>query len=495
MRSFLALGVLGLLLATLLATGTRGAAVAQADTLQEQIDRAAPGDTLIIEGGIYNESVLIDKPLTLEGRDWPVIDGGGTGDVVTITADDVTLSRFVIRNSAHAVSQEPAAIKVKGAHSPIIRSNRIENAHFGIHVTDTHHAEISYNEIDIGEDVSIERRGHGIYLWETHETAIHANTVTRAGDGIHLEFSDDNGIGQNIVTNSRYALHFMSSENNRILENKLSDNLSGALLMFSSDLLVKGNEFNNNRKGASGAGMLLKDVDNIFVDGNQFIRNKYGLTAEGTPQTVGATATFMNNLFALNDTAVGLMTNAPITFVNNAVIENMVSVEALSGSLNTAHGGAPTPGQATTPGSTDRRAEWAIAGRGNYWSDYRGYDRDGDGVGDVPYRPEPPFLGAMKESPDLKAFRFTLAQQALDTAARMFPVYRYDPVIEDAGPLMSPPGPALPAENGVNVTLLATSALLLLLAGAVLVAVLDFDPMRLLGRRTRLGWSSGGGTR
>ena len=501
MRALLTSGVFGLM-AVLLATGGQGVATAAPNTLQEQIDRAQPGDTLVIAGGVYRENIVIDKPLTLEGRDWPVIDGGGNGDVVTITGDDVTFSRFIVRNSGRAVSQEPAAVKVEGAHATTIDHLRIENAHFGIHVTGAHHTVVDGNEIDLG-DTPIERRGHAIYFWEVSGSAIHANNISNAADGIHLEFSDDNGMALNTVTGSRYALHFMNSNNNRILNNTFDDNLSGVVLMFSRDLLLKDNEISNNRHGATGAGILAKDVDNLFVEGNRIVRNKYGLQADGTPQTIGASATFMNNLFALNDTGVGVSTNAPITFVENAMIENTVQVESLGGNLLAAvHGGtAQTPGAAgasahqahaatETAGSgqlsaATGRAVWSIGGRGNYWSDYAGYDADGDGVGDQAYRPEPAFAGALADNPTLRLFQFTLAQEALDMAAEMFPVYQYDPVIEDSTPLMAAPGPALPDARGTNGGLLLVSLLLLALAAAILQFSLGFDPVEALFRRGR----------
>ncbi len=488
----------------LLATGGQGAATAASDSLQEQIDRAQPGDTLIIDGGMYHENITIDKPLTLDGEGWPVIDGGGEGDVVTITAADVSLSGFVVRNSGRAVSQEPAAIEIDNAYAPTIEHNRIESSHFGIHVTGSHHATISSNEIDLG-DIPIERRGHAIYLWEVAESAVHSNTITNAADGIHLEFSDDNGIALNSVTGSRYALHFMYSNNNRILNNTFTDNLSGAVLMFSHDLLLKDNELSGNRRGATGAGILAKDVDNLFVEGNRILRNKYGLAASGTPQTKDATATFMHNLFALNDTGVGLMTNAPITFVENAMIENTVQVESLGGdllrgALSEAGGSAVQPAggrsdtgheahattRATSTGQTTGAAGsavWSIGGRGNYWSDYASYDADGDGVGDQPYRPKPAFAGTLAANPTLRLFQFTLAQEALDAAADMFPVYQYDPVIEDSAPLMSAPGPALPDERGVNGGLLVVSILLIGLAVGVIQFMLDVDPFEALVRK------------
>jgi nitrous oxidase accessory protein len=283
--------------------------------------------------------------------------------------------------------------------------------------------------------------------------------------------------------------------------------------MFSHDLLLKDNEISNNRHGATGAGILAKDVDNLFVEGNRIVRNKYGLQADGTPQAIGASATFMNNLFALNDTGVGISTNAPITFVENAMIENMVQVESLGGNLmadvhggtaqtpvedtasgHQAHGDTGTSGSGQPIGAVTDGAVWTIGGRGNYWSDYTGYDADGDGVGDLAYRPEPAFAGALADSPTLRLFQFTLAQEALDMAAEMFPVYQYDPVFEDSAPLMSAPGPALPEARGTNGGLLLISILLLTLAAAVVQFTLDFDPLEALFRQGKraVGYLTGG---
>jgi nitrous oxidase accessory protein len=491
MRLLLAVGALGLL-ALMLSNGGNGVVAASSSSLQEQIDRAQPGDTLTISGGVYNERIVIDKSLELEGQGSPVIDGGGEGDVVTISADNVTLSGFTVRNSGQAVSQEPAAIKIGEVVAATIERNHIEDARFGIHATGTRDAVIANNQIDLDADTPIERRGHAIYLWQVTGAAIHENHISRAGDGIHLEFSDDNGIALNTVTGSRYALHFMYSNNNRIIQNEFRDNLSGAVIMLSHDILVKDNELSGNRDGATGAGMLLKDVDNIFADGNRVLRNKYGLMADGTPEAAGATATFMNNLFALNDTGLGLMTSAPISFVHNAMIENTVQVESLGGDLMgmtmgqpAAAAPAPSSSNMGTEGVSGRVATWSVGGRGNYWSDYTGYDADGDGVGDRAYLPEPAFAGAMEDSPTLRLFQFTIAQEAIDMASKMFPIYRYDPVIEDSSPLMSPPGPALPKESGLNGGLLAVSILLVALALAVLQVAFDIDPVRGLLRQGR----------
>jgi len=445
------------------AVDARPAAAQESYTLQERIDAARAQDIIVVDGGRYEERIVIDKPISLIGRNWPVIDGGGDGDIVTIAADDVILSGFELRNSGHAVSQEPAAIKVNGHDRASIKGNRIRDAYFGVHATDTEGLVIQNNELRTGDGVPQERRAHGIYLWETNAATVSGNDVRYAADGIHLEFADGNFIVDNRVTESRYALHFMYAHRNTIARNTFTDNLSGAVLMFSHELIVKDNEFSSNRKGATGAGMLLKDNDNLFAEGNRLLRNKHGMTVEGTPQSAGTTAIFRRNTFALNDVGVALTTNSPITFVENAVIDNVVQVKALSANAAatlSAHGAPPASGAATDdPPATMPAAVWSSNGRGNYWSDYEGYDADGDGVGDRGYLPRAPFAGRLDSDPDLHLFQHTLAQQAIDVAADLFPVYRYDAVIEDPHPLMAPPhGLSLDNDSGVNVRLLALSA-------------------------------------
>jgi nitrous oxidase accessory protein len=475
-----------------------------AGSLHQRIEEAAPGDTIFIDGGVFNERIVIDKAVSLIGRNWPVIDGGGQGDVVTIAADGATLSGFVVRGSGRSLSQEPAAIKVNEVDRVTLRGNRVEESHFGIYVLGSEGSTIAFNEVDPGGDTPIERRGHGIYMWEVSDTVVHENTIRNAADGIHLEFSERNGIGSNVVTKSRYGLHFMYANDNRMTGNTFRDNLAGAVLMFSHDLLLKDNEFSNNRRGATGAGILLKDVDNVFVEGNLLLRNKHGLTVEGTPQSIGATAVFLHNLLALNDTGLALMSNAPITFVENSMIDNTVQVKALGGELASrvmsTHSGGAAHEQATSTGSDQPAlptgAVWTSNGRGNYWSDYRGYDADGDGVGDRAYRPEPPFAGQLERDETLRLFQFTPAQQALDVAADMFPLYRYNPVMEDSGPLMEPPeGPALPRDGSFNRELLVASLLLVGAAYAGVAGVLGLDIGQAVRRGLSLAARTAGGSK
>jgi len=70
-------------------------------TIQEAINHANPGDTIFIRNGIYSENVVINKTLSLFGHavETTVVDGNGVGNIIEITADNVTIKGFSIRKS------------------------------------------------------------------------------------------------------------------------------------------------------------------------------------------------------------------------------------------------------------------------------------------------------------------------------------------------------------------------------------------------------------
>jgi hypothetical protein len=73
---------------------------AQYTTIQAAINAASPGATIMVASGTYSEHVVVNKSLTLvgENRSTTIIDGGGTGTVVTVHADNVNLTGFTIQN-------------------------------------------------------------------------------------------------------------------------------------------------------------------------------------------------------------------------------------------------------------------------------------------------------------------------------------------------------------------------------------------------------------
>jgi parallel beta-helix repeat protein len=71
-------------------------------TIQEAIDNATSGDTIMVSNGRYKENIVVDKSLTIQGahKSTALIDGMQNGDTVSIYADDVYFTGFTVYNSS-----------------------------------------------------------------------------------------------------------------------------------------------------------------------------------------------------------------------------------------------------------------------------------------------------------------------------------------------------------------------------------------------------------
>ncbi len=418
------LGALAVASAIILAAMLRGGDAARAastpppDSISVRIAHARPGDTIVVPAGTYLEQVTIDKPLTLVGEGWPVIDGGELGDVVVVTSPDVTLRGFVIQGSAQGVIDEPAAIRVRADRSTI-EKNRIHDCLYGIMLEDSNGHRVVGNEVASFQAFHPERRGHALYLWHTDGNLVADNTVVGSKDGVFVGFSTRNQVERNLISDARYGIHYMYADHNAFVDNVFRDSMAGAAIMFSRDVTFRGNQFLHSRSAASGYGLLFKDVDDIEMTDNVVAGNRLGITLEGAPHTPGSTVTLRHNLVGWNDVALELASTTQVTFAENTFLGNLEQV-TLSGS------------------DTLHKNVWGEGDRGNYWDDYRGYDANGDGVGDIAYSYEGTFDQLAQKSEWVRAYSFTPARTALEMAADWFPSFRPEPRVVDVHPLMRP---------------------------------------------------------
>jgi nitrous oxidase accessory protein NosD len=77
-------------------------------TIQEAIDEATPGDTIVVHDGTYYEHLVVNKPLTITSASSPIIDGGASGYCITVSANNVVISGFEIRNGYLGISIQNA---------------------------------------------------------------------------------------------------------------------------------------------------------------------------------------------------------------------------------------------------------------------------------------------------------------------------------------------------------------------------------------------------
>lgn len=200
--------------------------VAQAGSLQPIIDAASPGAVVKVSAGIYDGSVVINKPLTLIGEGLPTIQGAGKGKVVTISAENVTVRGFRIRGSGLALFDDDAAVYVT-ANKAAIEGNEIEDSLHGIYLKKANDCRLLSNRIrgkttiaqesgpiEKGMGVALEdcapgslvanRRGNGIHQWNCERTEIVGNEITEARDGIYFSFTNHAKVRNNSIHHVRY---------------------------------------------------------------------------------------------------------------------------------------------------------------------------------------------------------------------------------------------------------------------------------------------------
>lgn len=407
----------------------------------------APTNAVIdVPAGIYSGPLIIIKPVMLIAEAGAVIQGNGQGTVVRIEAPDVTLRGFIIRNSGQFLSSEDCGILVEAPRSTI-ESNRLDHVLFGIYLKQSPDSRIIGNQVR-GYDLALPVRGDGIRLWYSHHCAILDNDVQNSRDNI-IWFSKDNVIAQNHFTHDRYGLHLMYDDGLTITNNWLADNFVGAFLMYSWHIAFEGNVCVNNR-GVSGYGLGIKNVNAIKVADNRILNNAVGIWMNSSPSALTATNLFKLNILAYNDTGLVLdPSDQGNAFTENTFMNNSQQVDKDSdGALE--------------------RDDFSAHGRGNYWSDYKGYPGSNPAIGALPYRVQNLFDSLADQYPNLQLFRFSPAQEAIDLAAEAFPLIQPEVVLTDSHPLMEPPAihaPALPVQKTASLSAIS----LALLAGIGMV--------------------------
>jgi nitrous oxidase accessory protein len=447
-----------------------GVAHASADrqavaVISKLIEAASPGDELVLPAGVYEGNLVIRKPVVIDGSEGVIFDGLGEGTVIEVLSPGVTIRHCMIRGSGDSVVGEPSAIRVIAA-DVLIESNTIEDALFGIDLRESPDAIIRNNTITC-KDLEPGRRGDGIRLWWSHGGIVEGNIVRGSRDMVFW-YSEDLRITRNVVIDSRYGLHFMYSHGSVLEENDLRSNSVGVYLMYSNGITLRGNRMRNNR-GASGYGIGLKDCDDITIVGNALLANRVGVYIDNSPSSIDSTGLFESNMIAFNE--IGLLAT-PNThdnvFTGNAFIENEEP--------------AATHGRGRLTLNT-----FARDGRGNYWSDYAGFDLDSDGIGDVEYEPQSLFGAMLANEPNLRLFVHSPAQQAVEFTARALPQLRPESTLIDPAPLASPPRIDLAvAETGgsrLGMGLLAAVLLIVASVGAALLGRERALPVSLSGGR------------
>ena len=372
-------------------------------TIKEAIAKAQDYDTIFIKKGLYKEMdiIIIDKPLTVKGENYPVIDGEFKGEIFTVTSDNVTVDGLFIINVGTSYTEDYAAIRVVKSKNFLIQNLVLEKLFFGIYLEKSSDGKVYHNKI-IGDAVEEYNSGNGIQLWYCKNIEIDQNIVTHVRDGIYLEFSDFCTITNNISRdNIRYGLHFMFSNDDLYQKNIFENNGAGVAVMFSKRIKMYKNTFKDNW-GSASYGVLLKEINDSEIVGNIFETNTIGINIEGTNRILYKNNDFVSNGWAIKFRGACYAND----FTENNFLYNSFDL-SYNSKLN------------------DNTFD------NNYWSSYTGYDLDKNGIGDIPYRPVKLFSYIVNRTPETIILLRSLFIDIIDFSEKVSPVFTPDNLLDN----------------------------------------------------------------
>ncbi len=377
--------------------------------LAAAIAAAAPGDVLLLDPGLHQGPVVLDKPLTLDGQGGQArIDGAGQGSVITITGEGAVVRGLVITGSGSKHETIDSGVQLtKTSRRAVVEGNRLVGNLFGVDAHGTQDSVIRGNLIEGRQDTRMNDRGNGVYSWNTRGLVVEGNDIRFGRDGIFVILSRKGTFRDNRMTDVRFAIHYMNTHDSEISGNVSIGNHLGFALMYSDRLQING----NTSLADAAQGLMLNYANSSDIAGNLVIGAEKCVFIYNAHKNLLARNRFEGCDIGIHFTA-GSERNA---ITGNAFIGNRTQVKYVG----------------------TRDVEWSVEGRGNYWSDHPAFDLNGDAVADSAFRPNDLMDHILWSQPAASLLTGSPVVQLIRWSQSSFPATLPGGVL-DSHPMMAP---------------------------------------------------------
>lgn len=412
--------------------------VSPTENLQAVLDSSQAGDQIVLSKGVYQGNFVLPQSIELTGEKGAVLDGQNKGHALQINQPLTYVHHLRIQNWGDDLTDMNAGIFVaKSAATSRIEHNYLHGGGFGIWVDATPDVQIISNKVEGDLNLRSSDRGNGIHLFNVKGLLAQDNEVWHTRDGIYIDTSNGNKLIGNYLHDLRYGVHYMYSYHNLVQDNFTYQTRTGYALMQSKFLTVIGNRSKND----ANYGILMNYITNSTirnnrVEGIQNTRNPHMQQSRSQAGLEGKALFIYNslfnkirdNLFAESDMGIHLTAGSEDNVISgNAFISNKEQVKYVA----------------------TRKQDWSAEGVGNFWSDYLGWDMDGDGIGDVEYEPNDSVDRLLWKFPSAKLLLNSPAVETLRWVQRQFPVLK-SPGVVDSHPLMAVPDLLGPSSSAMG---------------------------------------------
>jgi parallel beta-helix repeat protein len=246
-----------------------------ANSIQDFIDIATDGDTILVLSGIYSGGLIIDKSLVIigENRDNTIIDGESAESVVRISANNVTVEGFAIQHGEVGITIEASMDGVN-----VLDNNVFFNSYWGIYGDRCGRSVIANSNVSLnGWD--------GIFLYASEPSVMYNNTLISNGRaGTFLRYTSNNALTGNLMSSNDIGIYILSdndpmrasslAKNNVIENNTILNNSCGIKIAhLTPDPTQAQNTVRDNVIAYNSVGLNISGSNGNRIYHNDFIDN------------------------------------------------------------------------------------------------------------------------------------------------------------------------------------------------------------------------------